>query len=174
MAWDDLPQAVVDEQVVRLSKAFPDRRSVTELDGFANELRWHLKGWTPADVQRAVSVAIASRKYFPTVSELLIDGKVTATREQLTEAWRKEQVDVCPRCDVHFYYAGFQMGIERRKPGVVVGKLRCGCRVSGLGWETIPAREWQPEEWMVRDGFTPPRPGEAGEVVGHISGPSNP
>lgn len=139
MQPDKVQPIDIRKQVARLFVAFPGKRTSAEMEALASELRQHVSWWTPAEFEQAITTCIATCKFFPRVADILRERPA----QQKPGADAPDGADVCRACGQLYLYRGYQQGILRGKPRVVIGRLRCDCPKNDPGWETLEASEWR-------------------------------
>lgn len=167
MNLEQVTPGEVDELVVRLASAWPGRRTAQALSDYATELRRHVKHWTRGDLERAVTLAIAQLRYFPSVGDLIRVAHEVTRRDDVDAARRAQQAGTrCDQCGEHYFYAGYWC-----PGGVVLPRIRCACPQAGRGWEHPDALAWQESDpVMTGAGFSPPR--ERAQGAPAASGPA--
>lgn len=163
---DELPEATIRAARIRLVQQYgPPTKGRTPED-WEGELRRGTRGWSTAELTRALDDLIDSRRttFFPAV------GEIRAHRPPPTrsvEPDHRPASSACQRCGQEAYLAGYQTrarwhqqgaGRWATGDGAVRGRYRCGCvgSAQSANWHTPAATAWQDSEDEIRALALPP------------------
>lgn len=135
----ELPEVEILGGYQRLVRSFgaPRKEGMTEA-GWVWAVKPVTRGWTTFEFRTAVRSAAGACRYFPRAKDIA-EHRPFAERHAATPAVAGP--DVCPSCEQHRWYAGYQL-----PDGTVHPRLRCACPPVGAGWHSSAAKDWREDD----------------------------